>query len=91
MRKFILTLVLAISIFMANAAALCGGGLKFEFSGGERGSVVMTSSGGTLTGTYLVDNKNNIRIVWNTGYEAKLIFIQDGIYEYGSVTLKECK
>jgi hypothetical protein len=91
MRKFFLTLVLVLSIVIANAASLCGGGMKFTFTGGDRGNVEMTSSGGTLKGTYLVDNKNNIRIVWSTGYEAKLVFVSDGVYSYGSVTLKECK
>ncbi|MDR1881668.1 MAG: hypothetical protein LBR26_02655 [Prevotella sp.] len=92
MKRSFVILVLALSIsFAANAASLCGSGLKYEFSGGDRGTVVLTTSGGTLKGTYLVDHKNNIRIAWDTGYSEKLIFVSDGVFSVGDITLRECK
>ena len=93
MKKLFATLVLALGIgFAVSAASLCGEGIKFEFLGGMNGNFVMTtSSGHQLKGTYLFDRKNNIRIVWeNSGKLETLEYVEDGVYSWGRVTLKEC-
>jgi len=93
MKKYLLTLVAVICFAIsANAASLCGGGLKFTFTGNSlSGSVVFTSPGGTLKGTYTVNRKNDIRITWDTGYTNELIYVKDGVFSFGDVTLRECQ
>ena len=77
--------------FSVNAASLCGSGMKFVFSGGGIGNVTLYIGGNpALSGSYLKDRKDNIRIQWNTGAKAELIYEEDGVYSYGDKTLREC-
>ena len=83
-----LVLALGIGFAVSAQSSLCGGGLKYTF--GPNLTVSMTSSAGNLQGTYTI-SKGNFVIKWTTGYSTTLVYVSDGVFREGKITLTECK
>ena len=77
MKKYLMILVAVIGFTLSvNAESLCGGGLRFVFSGAYAGNFVCYNSSGEIGKGTWGQSRQGIKIMWNGDANHSQEFIQ---------------